>query len=253
MTYRRREPPAADCMNEHYVRWYSPSLSRDFEMLVFGHAGYPVVLFPTSLGRYYQNKDFGLLGSVAHLLDAGRVKIYCPDGIDEQSWYNKSIAPADRVRTHQAYERVILNEVVPRAQHETGSSRLAFSGASFGGYHALNFALRHPHLAGYCISLSGSFDIRSFLDGYYDENAYFNNPVDFLPNLNDPGLLDQIRRMGIILGTGDRDGCRDRNLHMSQLLTAKGIPHFLDDRKWCGHDWNYWRDMYPLYLAMIHS
>ena len=54
-------------------------------MLVFGHAGYPVILFPTSLGRYYQNKDFGLIDSVAHLLDTGKIKIYCPDGIDEQS------------------------------------------------------------------------------------------------------------------------------------------------------------------------
>ena len=82
-------------------------------MLVFGHAGYPVILFPTSLGRFYQNKDFGLVGSVTDLLAAGKIKIYCPDGIDEQSWYNKSIHPADRVRTHQAYENVILHDVLP--------------------------------------------------------------------------------------------------------------------------------------------
>ena len=82
-------------------------------------------------------------------------------------------------------------------------------------------------------------------------NCYFNNPVDYLPNLNDPWFLDQIRRMGIVLGTGDRDGCRDRNLHLSHLLNAKGIPHFLDDRKWCGHDWNYWRDMFPHYVSLI--
>jgi esterase/lipase superfamily enzyme len=117
----------------------------------------------------------------------------------------------------------------------------------------VNFALRHPDLTAYCLSLSGSFDIRPFLDGHYDDNAYFNNPVDYLPNLNDPRFLDLIRRMGIVLGTGDRDGCRDRNLHLSHLLNAKGIPHFLDDRKWCGHDWNYWRDMFPHYVSLIHT
>lgn len=240
-------------MNEQYVRWYTPHLSRDFEMLVFGHAGYPVILFPTSLGRYSQNKDFGLVGSVAPLLDAGRVKIYCPDGIDEQSWYNRSIHPADRVKTHQAYENVIRHDVVARARAETGHERVAMAGASFGGYHAVNFAFRHPDTVGYCISLSGSFDVRSFLDGYYDDNVYFNNPVDYLPNLNDPQFLGHLRHMGIILGTGDRDSCRDRNLHFSGMLDAKGIPHFLDDRKWCGHDWNYWRDMFPHYLSLIHS
>lgn len=220
-------------------------------MLVFGHAGYPVIAFPTSLGRYFQYKDFGLIASVAHLLDAGRVKIYCPDGLDAESWYHRAIHPADRVRAHQAYERVILHEVAPRAQHETGRARLAVAGASFGGYHAVNFALRHPDLCGYCISLSGSFDIRSFLDGYYDEDAYFQNPVDYLPNLSDPWYLDHLRRMGIILGTGDRDNCRDRNLHLSRLLHAKGIPHFLDDRPDCGHDWPDWARMFPHYLSLL--
>ena len=32
---------------------------------------------------------------------------------------------------------------------------------------------------------------------------------------------------------------------------AKGVPHWLDDRKWCGHDWNYWHDMLPV-LSFNH-
>jgi len=35
------------------------TLSRDFEMLVFGNgSGLPLILFPTSLGRYYRTTDF---------------------------------------------------------------------------------------------------------------------------------------------------------------------------------------------------
>lgn len=240
-------------MKEQLVRWYTPHLSRDFEMLTFGEAGYPVIAFPASLGRYHQLRDFKLVESVAHLVDAGKVKLYCPDGIDERSWYNKGISPADRVRTHMAYEAVILNEVLSRAQADTGYKRVAVAGASFGGYHAMNFALRHPDHTGYCICMGGSYDIRSFLDGFYDEDCYFNNPVDYLPNLNDAWFLGHLRHMGIILGTGDRDGCRDRNYEFSRLLTAKGVPHFLDDRKWCGHDWSHWREMFPHYLSLIHT
>ena len=49
-------------MNERYLRWRTPYMSRDFEMLVFGDArGLPLVLFPTSFDRYSQNKDFGLI------------------------------------------------------------------------------------------------------------------------------------------------------------------------------------------------
>jgi esterase/lipase superfamily enzyme len=53
-------------MNERYIKWCTPYLSRDFEMLVFGNGGgLPLILFPTSGARYYENKDFGLVGSVA--------------------------------------------------------------------------------------------------------------------------------------------------------------------------------------------
>jgi len=83
-------------MNEHYVRWYTPWLSREFEMLAFGNGGgLPLIIFPTSFGRYYQNKDFGLVGSVSAFVDAGRVTVYCPDAIDLETFYNKSIHPAD--------------------------------------------------------------------------------------------------------------------------------------------------------------
>ncbi len=55
-------------MNERYIKWYSPWLSREFEMLVFGDKrGLPLVLFPTSGARYYENKDFGLVGAIASL------------------------------------------------------------------------------------------------------------------------------------------------------------------------------------------
>lgn len=36
-------------------------LSRDFETLVFAHDSYPVILFPTSRSRYFENKDFKLV------------------------------------------------------------------------------------------------------------------------------------------------------------------------------------------------
>jgi hypothetical protein len=40
---------------------------------------------------------------------------------------------------------------------------------------------------------------------------------------------------------------------MSEILNAKGIQHWLDDRKWCGHDWNYWREMLPYYLSTFQG
>lgn len=238
-------------MKEEHVRWYTPYLSRDFDMLVFGHSGTPVILFPTSMGRYYQNKDFKLIDSVAPLVDSGRIKIYCPDAVDEESWYNNSIHPADRVKTHMAYEQVILQEVVERARWETGAERVAVGGCSFGGYHAANIAFRHPDKIGSMISLGGSFDIRQFIFGHYDEDCYYNNPVDYLPGLNDPWYLDRIRSMGIVLSTGEWDICREANEAMSRILHDKGIFHWLDVRPGAVHDWPAWRETLPTYLSQI--
>jgi esterase/lipase superfamily enzyme len=124
-------------MNERYIRWWTPHMSRDFEMLVFGDArSLPLVLFPTSFGRYSQNKDFGLIDACAPFIDSGKITIYCPDSADLDGFYNKKIHPADRMRTHNAYERVIVDDVFDFARRECSCYRVAISGASLGAYHA---------------------------------------------------------------------------------------------------------------------
>ncbi len=236
-------------MHERYIRWYTPHLSRDFEMLVFGHGGgLPLILFPTSYGRFWQNKEFGLVESVRWFVETGRVTIYCPDAIDLESWYNRSIHPADRVKTHIGYENVIVHDVFDFARRECSRHHVAVGGASFGGYHAANIAFRRPDLVSHLFSLSGAFDMKGFLNGYYDDNVYFNNPPDYLNQCADPWKYNH---MGIVLGTGEWDICRDENYQLSAILHSKGIRHFLDDRRWCAHDWNWWREMLPYYLSLV--
>ena len=234
-------------LGEEYHRWHSQVIGRDFEMLVFGHSGYPVILFPTSQGRYYQNKDQGLIETARRHLENGKIKIYCPDSLDAASWYNKSVPPAERARQHTLYDRLVLEEIASRAIRETGRDRIALAGCSFGGYHSANFAFRHPHLVGYCFSMSGVFDIRSFTDGYYDDNVYFNNPVDYIVGASDPALW----KMGIVLGTAEHDICRGQNEWMSRLMENKSIPHWLDIRPHRDHDWPVWREMFPQYLSQL--
>lgn len=220
-------------------------------MLVFGHAGFPVVVFPTSRARYYQAKDFGLISTAAYLIDTGRIKIYCPDSMDNESWYNNNIPPAERVKAQIAYEEVILNDVIEYAFQETGFHKVALAGCSFGGYHASNIAFRNPDIVGYLFSMGGASNIKRFLDGYSDDNCYLNNPPDYLPNLTDDWYLDRIKKMGIVLGTGENDMCLDENKILSDILNQKSIPHWLDVRKNTGHDWNWWKEMFVEYLNKI--
>lgn len=176
-------------------------------MLVFEHAGYPLVLFPITSGRFYECKDFKLIESAKWFLDEGLVQIYCPDSINELSWYDKNIHPADLVKNHIWYDKFIMDEVVNPIYEQRGIQKVALAGVSFGGYHAANFAFKHPERVSHMFSLSGSFDIKSFLDGYYDDNVFYNNPVDFLPGNNHSELWN----MKIILGTSDWDICLEAN------------------------------------------
>jgi esterase/lipase superfamily enzyme len=233
--------------HEHYHKWYSPSLNRDIEVLSFGTRGYPVILFPTSMGHYNENKDFKLIDSVNWFLEEGLVKIYCVDGIDEVSWYNKQIHPADRVRNHHWYDQMLYHELVPLAQRETGVGRVATAGCSFGGYHATNFAFKHPDVVKYVFNMGAAFDIRDQLDGYYDDQVYFNNPMDFLPNAQSDFFHD----MFVVLGTGTKDMCWNANERMAEILRNKGINHWLDIRPDAEHDWPVWRQMFPHYLSLI--
>lgn len=234
-------------MYEHYHRWHSPSLNREIELLSFGTRGYPVLLFPTSMGRFTENKDFKLIDSVGWFINEGLVKIYCPDGIDSMSWYNKSIHPSQRVMNHIWYDQYLLTEVVPLMQRETGVSRIATAGCSFGGYHATNFGFRHPDVTKYIFNMGAAFDIKDQMDGYYDDNVYFNNPPDYIQNADNPWFKD----MFVVLGTGTHDMCWEANEKMAAVFRNKGINHWLDVRQDAPHDWPAWRDMFPHYLSLI--
>lgn len=200
------------------------------------------------MGRYYEAKDFKLIESISWHINNGVVKVYCVDSIDKDSWYAKHLHPSVRIHNHTLYDRFLTEEFVPFIQRDCSSEKVAVAGCSFGGFHAANFAFRHPGQVSHLFSMGAAFNIRSFLDGYSDENVYFNNPPEYLPNAQDPALW-QMKQ--IILGTAEHDFCKADNYRMSAILRQKNINHHLDDRPFGNHDWPVWRDMFPSYLSQL--
>ena len=161
-------------MVREYHKWFSPRLEREMEFLVFGHGGLPALAFPTSRGRFYELEDRGMIAALGDKIEGGQLQLYCMDAINHESWYNRRISPRRRISRHMQYEEYLLNEVVPLVRFKNSDERLMALGCSFGGYHAVNIALRHPDIFSGSLSLSGAFDLSSFLGGYYDLNCYFN-------------------------------------------------------------------------------
>jgi esterase/lipase superfamily enzyme len=231
-------------MNREYHEGQSAHLSRSMELLVFGYAGMPVLVFPTSGGRFFQFEDCGMVAALAGRIHAGQFQLFCVDSVDGESWYNRRIAPRRRIARHMEYEAYLLHEVVPFIREKNPDPRLLALGCSLGGYHAVNIAMSHPDLFSGFFSMSGAFDLTGFLDGYYDEDCYFHLPTHYLPRLEDPWYLDRMRANSYVLATGWDDQCLAQNQQLDRILSEKGIPHQF--RVWDApnaHDWPTWQRM----------
>ncbi len=229
-------------MHREYVAWHSPSLGRTMELLVFGHAGAPVITFPTSCGRFFEWEDFGMTAAIAPALEEGRAQLFCLDSVDAESWYNRGVHPESRLARDDDYDRYLVAEVVPFV---SGRNRgpLALAGASFGGYHAVDKGLRHPDVFARVLSLSGAYDMSWFLSGHRSLGTHLKQPISFLPQLTDDWFLRRMRAQEIVLAVGEHDFLLDQNRRLSRALGDKAVGHQLDVWGGYDHDWPAWRGM----------
>jgi esterase/lipase superfamily enzyme len=242
-------------MNREYHCWYSEKLERDMELLVFGHAGAKVLIFPTREGRFYEYENLGLVAVLEDKINAGFLQLYCVDSIDWDTVYCSWRHPADRIQQHNRFEDYVLSEVMPFMAEKNSHACTIVHGCSLGAFHAANIAFRHPHLFQKLCSFSGRYDLtisveyfHNLFEGYYDDNIYFNMPTHYLPQLECEWRLEQLRQMHIILAIGREDPFFDNNMHLSQLLDSKNIAHELHIWDGRAHRGRYWRQMAKLYI-----
>jgi esterase/lipase superfamily enzyme len=219
------------------------------DLLQFGHGGARVIVFPSSMGKFYEWEDQGMIGALAPMIEQGWFQLWCVDSVDAESWYAKWKRPGDRAIRQAQYDAYVRDEVLPLTERENGTRYLITAGASFGAYHAMSFGLRYPGRVNRILGLSGLYDIREQTGGWSDETVYFHNPADFVLGETDPGRLAAMRGMDIIIAIGRDDPMRPGNEEFSRRLHAKGIGHAL--RIWDGwaHDWPFWRGMLVKYIG----
>ena len=219
---------------------------------VFGHWGPPFLVFPTSGGDEWEFERMGVIAALSEIIDDGRAKLYCVGINQGDSFANREAHPRHRSWMQRQYDEYILDEVVPFVREDCHTSDITIGtiGASLGAYHAANTLFKHPAVVKRCYALSGIYDMKRFMDGDYDDNFYFNNPVDYLPNLSDPWILEQLASCDIHLATGSGPWEQSSEAYrLSSILSGRGIRHFLDD--WGplgGHDWPFWKHQLREYL-----
>ena len=243
-------------MERRTTFWYSQNLGMEMPLVAYGHSGYPLLMFPTAAADFLEYERFYLIDSISHLIDEGRVRAYSINSVNRYSLLNEQASPQWKAELLTRYDKYITDEVLPLIRNDTGDplARPITAGASLGATLSANAYFRHPDLMRGVIAMSGSYDIRPYLKGYSDDNVYFNNPVQYLSNLNDDYHLPRLRSADaifIVTGQGAYEA-PDRSRQLSQILSSKGIPHHLE--LWghdVNHDWPWWRKMLPYYLGKL--
>lgn len=224
----------------------------------YGHAGYPLLMFPTAAADYLEYERFYLVDAIKSFIAAGLVRAYSVNSANKYSLLNRESRPSWKVEVLTRYDKYVMDEVMPLIRNECGEDvRPLTTGASLGAYLAANTYFKHSDNFRGTIAMSGCYDIYNYLDkGYYDDNVYFNNPMMYLKNLDDNYHMPCLRNADsivIVTGQGAYEA-PDRSREFSSLLRSKDIPHLLEI--WghdVHHDWVWWRKMLPFYLSRFFN
>jgi esterase/lipase superfamily enzyme len=228
-------------------------------VIAYGHYGRPLVAFPSENGEPHDWEDRGMVEAIAPLLDDGKVKLYCTPSFDRDSWTRGDLTLEERARRHGHYEWWVLTKLVPFVQADSHTHELMAAGSSFGAYHSVNFCLKRSDIFPLAIGMSGVYDVSVQGGGERGEAVYFNNPMDYVTNLQGDHLGWLRRQASVLLVCGqgqweDTTGALDSTKRFGALLEEKGIPVEVD--LWghdVPHDWPSWRRQLAHHLPRFVS
>jgi len=245
-------------MRVDYHKEFSPRLGRDMEFKVYGSGGRPVLVFPTSKGRFYQYEDSGMVAVLEDWIDQRRLQIWAVDGIDEETFHAEHPDHQARIARHEQYFAYIRDELLPRIRQESpghgaGQDGVLLTGCSMGAYHAANFFFRYPQGLAGVLALSGVYSTAQFFGDDLSGDLYFNSPLHSLPGLTDEAYLDAYRAAWLVFCCGQgawEDEMLDETRRLQKVLDRLGVPAWFD--YWgtdVNHDWPWWRRQVRYFLG----
>jgi len=242
-------------MQKDWFAWQTHRLPCPARVVRWGHYGRPVLLFPTAGGDCEETERQGLIGALAGLVDAGRIKVYSIDSVAGQHWVSRQHSPEYCSRVQNLFDAYVYEEVVPLIRRDCASTGIEIiaAGASIGAFNAVATVCRHADAFCLALGMSGTYDLSRYLQGRWNEDFYYSSPLHYLPGLADGWQLDALRRRFVILATGSgRWEDTGESWRMADVLGSKGVPNRVDD--WgpaCDHDWPTWQQMLPKYLGEL--
>lgn len=244
-------------MEIRYFKHYSNHLQRDMEFKVYGHAGKPVLFFPSEGGRFYDFENFQMIDHWAQWLEEGRCTVYAVDVIDHETYLGHGDCP-ERIARHECWYNYVVGELVPyvsqlSCERNGYTQGIMTFGCSMGAMHAANFLFRRPDLFNAFFGISGIYDSRMYFGDYMDPVLYRNTPVEYLRGLEEDHYYKRMyndRRMLFAVGQGAWEGhSLDSTRYLEYILREQGIHAQVE--YWgndVSHDWYWWFKMVEYYV-----
>lgn len=234
------------------ARWYSPRMQQEMQVVRWGKAGMPVLLFPSAGGDAEECERFQMVKSLQPLIDYGKIRLYSVDGVACRALLDPSLRPAHKARLQSQFVSFLRHELVPavRTDCRDPNVELIAAGASIGAYYALLALGAMPDLVKTAVCLSGTFELGKFLGDYHGPDVHQVSPLHFMTYLPEGLQLAKLRERFVILGSGEgRWESPADTTSAAAVLQRKRIPHRVDlwGKQW-DHDWVTWRAMLPRYL-----
>jgi esterase/lipase superfamily enzyme len=221
-------------------------MGRNVHLWQYGFFGPPVVVFPSAAGFAHEWQAQGMIDVLKPLLAAGRMKLYCPESNVAEAWTKKDQPLGFRMQRHAAYERWVMDVLVPHIREDCRWSEAPITavGCSLGGLYAALFALKQPEVFTGAVCMSGRYLATALTDGEIHPELYFNSPLHFVPGL-DGAPLDRVKRhthITLVCGQGMwEEGCIEETIALGDVFRRKGIPHERDIwGRESRHDWDWW-------------
>ena len=201
-------------MQTYYTKWYSPSVGREMEIKVYGHAGRPVLFIPCQDGRFFDFENYRMTDAWAPWIESGQCMVFSIDGTP---------------------------------------GIIAF-GCSLGATHAANLYFRFPETFDGLLALSGIYTSEYGFPGYMDELVYANSPVDYLAGISPDHPFIRLyndHKAVVVVGQGAwevpestfrlRDICAQKDIHVWFDIWGYDVKH----------DWDWWYQQVAYHVPHI--
>ncbi len=223
----------------------SEVVDADYDVVVYGDGGAPVIVFPEGDGTATSWENGGMTDALSELVDAGKAQLFCVDSADAGSWYAVELDPEYRLDNLKGYLRFVEEELLPFVAKTSGTDAAPIlAGAGLGALNATLEVLRRPQIFGGLLALSGTYDVRAFVGVDPSAEWLAMSPVDLAAGLSDEGrdVLAQLPLAFVSGQDGSETGIESQRA-LDTLFAEAKIPATFEYWGYdVSHDWYWWQE-----------